>query len=696
MAVVGDLEYLISVNVKKLASGLESAENKVKGFGNKLSSFAVKTGAAAAKALAAGAVASAGAFVAFAKSSVEAYGKYEQMVGGAKLVYGEAYDEVEKRAQDAYKNVQMSANDYLQQVNGLAVGLKNALGGNERAAADLADRVITAEADVVSAMGISQEAAQNAFNGIMRGNYMMLDNLGVGIKGTKAGMEEVIQKVNDWHKANNRATKYSMDNIADQQSALVDYIEMVGLAGYAQKEGMDTLEGSLASTKSAWENLKIAIANPKGNVHKAVNDMIKSGKSMFNNFLPILKKSMLGIRQAFRQIAREIKWPSWKDVKNAAVTAWNGIKKGAEELGGIVFGRKEDGTVDWPTWDDVVAVATDIWNTIKEEATNLGGLVFGRKSDGSVDWPTWDDVFDTADKVWEAIKTGARDLGGIIFGKKEDGSVDWPTWEDVKNTAQNAWNGIKEGLESLAKWVIGVPELPTPYQMGQAVKTWWDEKIVKGVQTLLKWILGVPEMEDATGEAMKEKVKNWWETSVKPFLGGILDFTLGLFGLPDAAEMKKKIEDWWASVIDGLKLILGITPEIGGAGGGDSSQGLGPSYGQDPTSEEVGSTPWWASMPSFYGHAKGEWNVPYDNYPALLHRNETVLTSSQAREYREGGNEELDSIIESVHDLRADLRNLRLVVGEKTFGRAIVNYGGGRMDDYIGRAENRRSSGYGV
>lgn len=34
--------------------------------------------------------------------------------------------------------------------------------------------------------------------------------------------------------------------------------------------------------------------------------------------------------------------------------------------------------------------------------------------------------------------------------------------------------------------------------------------------------------------------------------------------------------------------------------------------------------------------AKGDWFVPYDNYPSLLHRGEMVLTASQARRYREG------------------------------------------------------------
>jgi len=40
--------------------------------------------------------------------------------------------------------------------------------------------------------------------------------------------------------------------------------------------------------------------------------------------------------------------------------------------------------------------------------------------------------------------------------------------------------------------------------------------------------------------------------------------------------------------------------------------------------------------------ASGLWNVPYDNYLANLHRNETVLTASQARQFKNGGSFGLD------------------------------------------------------
>lgn len=78
-------------------------------------------------------------------------------------MFGDAYDFVSEKAKNAYKTVQMSQNDYLQQVNGFATGLKSALDGNAVAAAELADRIITAEADVVAATGNTQEAVQNAF-----------------------------------------------------------------------------------------------------------------------------------------------------------------------------------------------------------------------------------------------------------------------------------------------------------------------------------------------------------------------------------------------------------------------------------------------------------------------------------------------------------------------------------------------------
>lgn len=111
-------------------------------------------------------------------------------------------------------------------------------------------------------------------------------------------------------------------------------------------------------------------------------------------------------------------------------------------------------------------------------------------------------------------------------------------------------------------------------------------------------------------------------------------------------------------------------------------------------------TPYGAWANNYYGshsHAKGLWDVPYDGYVASLHRSEMVLSASQAREYRSGGlGMNTSAIVDALQSLRNDLSNLKLVVGRKTFGRAVVDYGARRMRDYIGEAENRVDAGYGT
>lgn len=290
------MDLFIKIGVKDQASKEVGSISKKLGNGLKT---AAKIGTAA--------VAAAGtAVIALAKSSIDAYAEYEQLVGGAELMFGEAYDFVMEKSKEAYKNVQMSQNEYLQQVNGFATGLKTALNGNEQAAAELADKIITAEADIVAATGNSQEAVQNAFNGIMKSNYTMLDNLQIGITPTKEGFQEVIDKVNEWNKANGNATKYQIDNLADAQSALVDYIEMVGMSGYAQEEASKTLSGSISSMKASWENLKVAMVSDTGDIEQRINEFVESVGTVGENLLPRIKTVLSGVVSLVKGLAPQI------------------------------------------------------------------------------------------------------------------------------------------------------------------------------------------------------------------------------------------------------------------------------------------------------------------------------------------------------------------------------------------------------
>lgn len=274
-------------------------ERKLKDSENKTSTFAdVLKANLASGAIIAGVKKLAGVVADVGKAAYTSYARYEQLAGGAQLMFGDAYDFVAEKARNAYKTVQMSQNDYLQQVNGFATGLKTALGGNVQAAAELADKVITAEADVVAATGNTQEAVQNAFNGIMKSNFTMLDNLQLGITPTKEGFQQLIDKVNEWNAENGEATAYTIDNLADCQAALVDYIEMQGLAGYAANEAAGTIEGSTASMKAAWQNLATGMADSSADMEGLTKDFVDSVFTAGKNIIPRVQQIVTGVGTA--------------------------------------------------------------------------------------------------------------------------------------------------------------------------------------------------------------------------------------------------------------------------------------------------------------------------------------------------------------------------------------------------------------
>lgn len=274
-------------------------ERKLKDSENKTSTFAdVLKANLASGAIIAGVKKLAGVVADVGKAAYTSYARYEQLAGGAQLMFGDAYDFVAEKARNAYKTVQMSQNDYLQQVNGFATGLKTALGGNVQAAAELADKVITAEADVVAATGNTQEAVQNAFNGIMKSNFTMLDNLQLGIAPTKEGFQQLIDKVNEWNAENGEATSYTIDNLADCQAALVDYIEMQGLAGYAANEAAGTIEGSTASMKAAWQNLATGMADSNADMEGLTKDFVDSVFTAGKNIIPRVQQIVTGVGTA--------------------------------------------------------------------------------------------------------------------------------------------------------------------------------------------------------------------------------------------------------------------------------------------------------------------------------------------------------------------------------------------------------------
>jgi hypothetical protein len=106
------------------------------------------------------------------------------------------------------------------------------------------------------------------------------------------------------------------------------------------------------------------------------------------------------------------------------------------------------------------------------------------------------------------------------------------------------------------------------------------------------------------------------------------------------------------------------------------------------------------SAPSFTGegadgsHAIGDRYIPYDNYVARLHRGEMVLTSTQARRYRNGevGGASAQDIASAV---RSAVMDLAFVSNGETIGRVIGDQTTNRVNRNIGQMSRRHRYGYG-
>jgi phage-related protein len=183
------------------------------------------------------------------KTALSSVGALEQNVGGVETLFGDTADAVIAAADRAYKTAGMSANDYMSTVTSFSASLLQSLSGNTEEAAQVADMAIIDMADNANKMGTSMDMIQNAYQGFAKQNYTMLDNLKLGYGGTKTEMERLLA---DAQKLT--GVKYDINNLNDVYQAIHVIQEEMGITGTTAEEASETLEGSMASAKAAWDN----------------------------------------------------------------------------------------------------------------------------------------------------------------------------------------------------------------------------------------------------------------------------------------------------------------------------------------------------------------------------------------------------------------------------------------------------------
>ena len=477
------------------------------------------------------------------------------------------------------------------------------------------------------ALGLSRKAYQE-WDYILGQNGASIDSLGVSMKtlnsailsageGSKESMTAFRQLGLNVHEIETMNMEDQFDAVVRafqkmpagaQKSALA--VKLFGRNGMELLPLLNQSETSLDELRARAEELGIIMSDDAVDASVAYNDAMDDLNRTFNGLkysvgaklLPAMTAAFGKITSYAGKISKAYQQSGLKGVWQTLVDDFKNIK--------------------WPTWDDVKTAVTQGWETIKSGIRDLAVLAFGEKVDGTINWPDVNVLLADFKTWWNDTALPAFQSAMVwtlkLFGVPQESA------EQIASVISGWWNNMVSTAESVLKWFLNLPGAPhdAGTQLHDIIVGWW-----KGVkdyaQGLLEWVIGLPKMFDSDGKTTGVLIKAWWDQNVVPKLKGALDFVLGLFGLPSFQDMVDKINAWWEDVKAGVgNLVLNIIPNMLGFGDSNSSvPGMTP------------NTDWGSHWEGEF--AKGENFVPYNDFVAKLHRGEMVLNASRAREYRE-------------------------------------------------------------
>ena len=476
------------------------------------------------------------------------------------------------------------------------------------------------------ALGLSRKAYQE-WDYILGQNGASIDSLGVSMKtlnsailsageGSKESMTAFRQLGLNVHEIETMNMEDQFDAVVRafqkmpagaQKSALA--VKLFGRNGMELLPLLNQSETSLDELRARAEELGIIMSDDAVDASVAYNDAMDDLNRTFNGLkysvgaklLPALttavgritsfagkiskayqENGLKGVWQTLVDDFKNIKWPTWDDVRTTVIQGWETIKNGIRDLAVLAFGEKVDGTINWPDVNVLLADFKTWWN-------------------------------DTALPAFQSAMVWTLKL----FGVPQESA------EQIASVVSGWWNNMVSTAESVLEWFLNLPGAPhdAGTQLHDIIVGWWNG-VKDYAQGLLEWVFGIPTPKDKDGSGTGVLIKAWWDQNVVPKLKNALDFTLGLFGLPDEETMKNEIVGWWIKVKDMVgKLVLDIVPNILGLPTDNPSS----VHESDSGMSHGGGG---------HGFAKGLNYVPYDNFVAYLHRGEEILTATQARRRR--------------------------------------------------------------
>lgn len=232
----------------------------------------------------------AGGIGAAIKSSISEGMELEQNLGGTEAVFGKFASSIQEKATQAYKNMGLSASDYMATANKMG-SLFQGSGIEQEKALNMTADAMQRAADVASVMGIDMNMAMESIAGAAKGNFTMMDNLGVAMNATTLQAYALEKGINfKWNTA---------DNAQKAELAMQMFMERTSqYANNFSRESEETLSGSIGAMRATWQNL-LGYLSTGGDVSGAMSELVRTAVTFLQgNLIPAIINIAKGIPAA--------------------------------------------------------------------------------------------------------------------------------------------------------------------------------------------------------------------------------------------------------------------------------------------------------------------------------------------------------------------------------------------------------------
>lgn len=552
-------ELFVKVGVDDQASG------NLKSIGQKLGN-GLKT--AAKVGVAAVGVASA-AIAALTTQAVNSFAEYEQLAGGAQKIFDQMdYSKIATDANNAYKELGLSANQYLAVINDVGATFAATMG--DKAGYEAAKTGLKAISDYASGTGKNVDELSQKFTLITRStsSYQSIADQFSGI--LPATSKDFLKQAQAAGLLSTRYKELTKVPIAEYQEAVSKMLEKgvaeLGLANNTMDEAFSTLSGSLSMAKGAWSNLVTGLADDSADLDMLIGNLVESVGAVGENLLPKIGTALNGavklVKDLIPAVVQEI--PSLIEenlpvLASAAVSVIkslaDGISQNSDTLVGAVFDAFEEIIKEFPALiESFCELIPELLDSILEALPGAIESIVTALTDGGV-------IENLTEAFVEIVQAIADNLPEIIQALLDA----IPQITDSVNQA--ILDNFPALLQAIIQIVLTIIQnLPTIIQMlvdqiGPIVSTIVQVIVenfpafIAGIaQIVFEIIKALPSILASVGDSIMEIFKGIGKGLVdawpkfKEGIKELWDNVAGWFG-----DKWEEVKSWGKDIVDGIK-----------------------------------------------------------------------------------------------------------------------------------------------